>query len=325
MSRISSEIKNASDEIERVLKRNFEPGVRCGECGSEYSSANKRHLVSDLKKSVVELRKERDHISEKKTNLFARAADLRKRITSSKELRSRLFEKKSKLQKLISDRQNFLEYESNRSRVESIIEKMESEKNQFAEPILAYRTSVSECKDRLVDIRRRLVIVRSKLSDAIYGVEAFGNSGIKNDIISSKILWLEKRINFYLGKMSDDIRVSLDNRVKHGQSDRIGIIIQDGKKIKPLDYLQWSGGECTRIRLSVEFAINDLIDTGLNLRIIDEGFEDVAIDGVKKILEVMRADSGKRMICISNRPDMRNIFKNSIRVDMREGESVVSQ
>lgn len=208
------------------------------------------------------------------------------------------------------------------------LERVSTQANSWGAAVsrLTERISVSETE--ISDLEESRSKIAKKLSEARYAVEAFGPSGLKNDIISSKIEELERTINEYLGIIADgDMYVRLDNKVRHGQSERIGFMIKDSKKTRPVDFMVWSGGQRTRIRFATELAISTIQSRPTPMIFVDEGFDELDELGVKFMLGLLSKSKERKVVCISNRPDMQkqNVFRNRIVVTIDGDVSTIKQ
>lgn len=211
-------------------------------------------------------------------------------------------------------------------RLQGKIEELKKKENPLKNVIHDLEMKLNEHMQEFSNLKSEIVLMKLHRKKLKYAYEAYGPSGLKNDIISGKINLLEKYINQYLKDLTDgDIFVQLDNQVAYGKSEKIGIFIQDSKKVEPLDYELWSGGEKTRIRFAIEYAINSIMESKVDIILIDEGFDDLDTAGVPRMMDFMKKQKHRKMICVSNRPDMENIFINPIKVTMEHGISHVSQ
>lgn len=325
--KISSEIDNMSN-LKKIKKDDV-----CEFCGSKIKQDHKFH--NDNREKVLKIEKNIKSLLADKKVLEKKIKSLNKSIndidSSSINKISASIKKLDKNNSSLKDERSDLKsslkfFVSELSRIKKSIIKIKNEKNIWVSKVDESVNSLKRYNNSKNIIEEKILKFNGLLKDSEYAIMAFGNSGIKNDIISGKIALLETTINDFLKKLAGgDIYVTLDNKIQHGQSERIGLMIKDGKKVKPLDYVEWSGGEKTRIRIATELSINYIQDNFLNFLFIDEGFDDLDNMGLKIMLDVFKSQKMKKIICISNRPDTIDIFKNKIHVVMENGTSRVEQ
>lgn len=321
-------LENERKVLERKLVKHentdFIEGDICNECGSEYHKKNIHILMhkveSEIKKCEGEIKYQND-LCQKIISETEVITEKIKRYSKYSMKNIRVIE-----EKINSYKEKEVDQKSNEKeivRLRKEINDIKNSKNQFSSLHTEKVTQMMRVNEKLNKINSKIKNINIKVKYNKVAMEAYGNSGIKNDIISSKIQLLEEMMNYYLTKITNgDIFIKLDNKVKHGQSERIGIMIQDGSKKKPLDYLLWSGGQQCRIKFAVEWAINSIMESPINLLFIDEGFDKLDSSGIKIILDLMREEK-KRVVCVSNLPSMRNVFNDSIKVVLENGISRV--
>jgi DNA repair exonuclease SbcCD ATPase subunit len=328
VSLILEKMEEIDEKVKRLKNNGSSNGDICEHCGSQYNGSNVIRLIKKLeydKKNLFENKKklEKSYNSNSITQKQMIIDDAEKKIEERKNTLN-IYE--DRLIRLIEDRKQYKEFLVDKKNRRKVIEGIKSKKNPFLKKIKMFKKKLYVSKRECARISSRILFLNKQLRDAEYAIEAFGNSGIKNDIISTKIDLLEEKINYYLSKISNgNIYVQLDNKVQHGQNERIGIMIQDSKKVKPLDYNEWSGGEKTKIRFSVEWAINSILESNIDLLIVDEGFDFLSEIGIKSIIDIMKKETSKKIISVSNIPEMKDMFPNKIKVELKDNCSCVSQ
>lgn len=303
---------------------------QCPLCENNLKASEKLNLVRKLNSKLNYVEMDLQSDKEKRNNINNEIKKLNIDYNNIDISNDSIIRFDSKIENLNNDIQklneNIFRINANIKQNDQKIIEIKKKNNPWKKKIFKLNNIIKKIRLLVLDLKSKRHELNIKLKDIEYAIEAFGNSGIKNDIISSKIKILESNINHYLSKITDgDIFVQLDNKVIHGQTERIGLLIQDNKKTKPLDYIYWSGGEKTRIRFAVEWSLNSILNAPMNLIIIDEGFDDLDITGINKILEIMKSQTDKNIICVSNRNDMKNIFNNSIKVILENECSSVIQ
>lgn len=316
-----TEMLGIEKKILKIKKLEFSNGDICDHCGSEFSKKNHEILLQKYARDIGKNMGKQVKLENEKLVIERKIKTVIEQVTILESKKSiNYYEDKietaySEIETLKIQREKYNNEKERISTLRKHVENLKAQISPWGSKINKTKVKLRTARTALVEAGGESKMLRKQLEDVEYAITAYGNSGIKNDIISSKIVLLEERINHYLTKITDgDITVQLDNKLQHGQTERIGIMIQDSKKRKPLDYSMWSGGEKTRIRFSIEWAINSIMESPINLLIVDEGFDDVDSVGIKRIVEVMRNEKSKKVIVISNRSDMKNIFNNSIKV-----------
>lgn len=327
------ELKNKlsllKDKMNNVWN-NVTEGESCDHCGAEYIESNIKGLrdkLLDKKKSYMNDK----NILENELLQIVRTINMKNLEFTDRRLKITKYEKElheleERHIQFKRDRKEYKEHIKEKKHKEKLILETKNKKNPFIKKIKLVKKKYILSKQELAKISSRIILLKKKIKDTEYAIEAFGNSGIKNDIISTKIDLLEEKINYYLSKISNgNIYVQLDNKVQHGQNERIGIMIQDSKKTKPLDYNEWSGGEKTKIRFAVEWAINSILESNIDLLIVDEGFDFLSEIGIKAIMDVMKQETSKKIISVSNVTEMKEMFRNKILVELKDDCSQVKQ
>lgn len=324
VEKLESEVKVLERKKLSNEKKDFIEGDLCEECGSSYHKKNIHILLNAINESIKKLKHEIKFQYVLSTEMINKREKLISKIDKySKYKMSNISNIDDKInvfkEKMIQQKHDLKDV----SRLKKEISELKARNNPWLEIENKKLMRMKKIDSKVDKIKTLIKKTKTSIKYAEAAVEAYGNSGIKNDIISSKIQLLEEKINYYLAKIADgDIFIKLTNKVRHGQSERIGIIIQDGKKKNPLDYLYWSGGERCRIKFAVEWAINSIMEAPINLLFIDEGFDNLDPSGIKIILDMMREEK-KRVICISNLSSMKNIFNDSIKVVLENQTSRV--
>ncbi len=325
---IEGKLKEWKKKFNSVVNNNH--NEICNHCGAEYNKSN----IQKLKNRMLELK---EVYVKEKTRLTNECVGIIRSINEknniSEEMRSKISKREKELKDfedrcihLQRDRIEYKKYVEEQKSRDKLTLEIKNKKNPFIKKMKLVKKKLIISKQELAKISSRIILLNKKIKDSEYAIEAFGNSGIKNDIISTKIDLLEEKINYYLSKISNgNIYVQLDNKVQRGQGERIGIMIQDSKKTKPLDYNEWSGGEKTKIRFAVEWAINSILESNIDLLIVDEGFDFLSEIGIKAIMDVMKQETQKKIISVSNVVEMKEMFKNKIVVELKDNCSHVTQ
>lgn len=301
----------------------------CTQCGSPYTAANAGKLVAQLEQEWKRACASVEKLEFRLMNAATRIAKLRQdmkdtRTEQTKSIHDRIVAASALVENLRYRRERWLGEDKRIAELEKHVAELEKQRNPYGRKLRDKKRERRSIRKLLLKLEGQLAEKRRAEEDLVYATQAFGNSGMRNDIISGKLDEFEARVNGFLSSITDgDIYVRLDNKVQHGAVERIGILIQDGKKSQPLRFEEWSGGERTRISFAFELAKHSLLDSRVDLLLVDEGFDDMDPTGAKRVVELMKA-YGKRILCISNRPDMQHLFGRRVRVVLEGGSSTAA-
>jgi len=315
-----------------LLKKNNSKSEVCEFCGSKIDLSKIENINKQITIDIKNLAGRYNKIEElRKINIDKFSKISSKVISVEEEIRSiqlKQSETTHKIDKEIGLLESNIKF-NNSSETKFLTDRIEfikKLKNPMKKNIAKTNRDITRYSNELVLRKKEFIVLKKKYDDCIYASEVFGNSGLKNDILTKTISILEHKINSVLKKLTEgDIFVSIDNKVSRGSFDHIKIIIQDSKKDKPLEYELWSGGEQTRIRFAIEYSINSILESPINIMIIDEGFDDMDPDGIQRVVDFLKEEKQRNILFVSNRPDMRSMFKNFIEVKVKGEVSSVEQ
>ena len=161
-------------------------------------------------------------------------------------------------------------------------------------------------KSKLIQKQSYYKIITQILSD----------KGIKTYILRKYIPILNQYINNYLDTLNATYRIMFDEHLKESISS---------SNCKDMSYGSFSMGEKSRIDLSMLFAFIKLATlkesgSSTNLIVLDEvidsGVDGVGIDGLIKILDMLKRE-GKSIFTISHRENLETNFDQTIRVSKK--------
>ena len=161
-------------------------------------------------------------------------------------------------------------------------------------------------KSKLIQKQSYYKIITQILSD----------KGIKTYILRKYIPILNQYINNYLDTLNATYRIMFDEHLKESISS---------SNCKDMSYGSFSMGEKSRIDLSMLFAFIKLATlkesgSSTNLIVLDEvidsGVDGVGIDGLIKILDMLKRE-GKSIFTISHRENLETNFEQTIRVSKK--------
>lgn len=330
--RLDSLSKNLNEQLAKLSSVNDKDGIKkCDYCGSVLTENSSEHVVKEIKIQIKKTKQEIDQVKQDASVIIGEIKLHKKKIVDGvddniskcdSEIAS-LYQKISEANNRIKEEERWDEHAA---KIKNEIDLLKKRFNPWPDKIKEVKKELKETREKLIEVIGQINVLKDKLVDLSYASNAFGPSGIKNDIISSKLIEFEDKVNQYLKFICDgDITVRLDNKVLRGKLEKISILIQDSKKLKPLEFNYWSGGEQTRISFAFELAKNSIVDPPFNILLIDEGFDDLDASGVKRIVDLIQNEKNRKIICVSNRIDMKDIFPNTVKVILEDGCSSITQ
>jgi DNA repair exonuclease SbcCD ATPase subunit len=170
-------------------------------------------------------------------------------------------------------------------------------------------------------------ITKGWIDDLLLLKEALSPRGVKAVAIDYLIPQLEERINTVLCQMSD-FKIRLDTQkatadeegVKEGLF--ITVINDQGQE---MSYESYSGGEKSRITISISEGLATLLTSSIGFRIMDEiiiGLNPEMITDFVSVLTKLQ-EKYQQIIFISHIPEAKEIFENSITVIKTNGISKI--
>jgi len=155
---------------------------------------------------------------------------------------------------------------------------------------------------------------------------AFSPNGLKAMMVDFIIPQLEDKINEILGKLSD-FRVHLDTQKSSvgGDSTIEGLFINVINDMgESLDFNSFSGGECTKIIISINESLGSLQKFGF--RVWDEsitGLDENMIYSFSDVILKLK-ENINQILMISHLPAIQEIFEEKITVTKINGNSIIS-
>lgn len=166
-----------------------------------------------------------------------------------------------------------------------------------------------------------------------FWIEGFGNKGIKSMLLDDVVPFLNERANHYLGRLSDnsmEVAFNTQHQLKTGElRDKFSVEVSNengGDK-----YQGNSGGECRRIDVAVNMALQDLVHSRSNkkvdLIVYDEAFEALDKSGCEVVIELLeeKAKTCGSVIVITHNSDLAELFSDTVTVTKKNGKTVISE
>jgi exonuclease SbcC len=158
----------------------------------------------------------------------------------------------------------------------------------------------------------------------LYGdlAQIFGKNGVQAIIIENAIPELEDEANRILGRVTNNamhltLETQRDTRAG-GVVETLDIKISDDLGTR--NYELYSGGEAFRINFALRIALSKMLaqraGTRLRTLVIDEGFGTQDMQGLERLVEVIKAIQGDfaKIIVITHLRDLKNAFETHIEV-----------
>lgn len=317
-------IKDYEESRKVIVDCKKQSGIECPLC--------KQHISpSHVRKRVYYLRQDMSKKKQKKKNALKRVKVLEIEV---KTLKDNIKFIERSLKKDIEKKYYELE-----SRWKSIRSEIITLKKSKTKHIKSFDTLDMENKIKQLKIRiktseksiKQLKKMYKKTSEALniseFWVNGFGSRGLKRFIINGILNVLEIKTNEYLDVLTDRyMSVSWDGDEEKNSrkiTDKLHLNVKIGNGEKR-DYHYCSEGEKARVWLATDLALNDVREISIDIMFIDECFDGLDKNGIRKAIELITGESMKRkMVCISHRDGVSKHFTNKKVVVMKNGTSTL--
>jgi len=302
---------------ERTIKSNerviiqLEGKPVCPLCNTETNSKHIEdhmfNLINEVNNKKVEVENETKQISEVESKI--------------ESINSKIAELNDKLAICIDNFNKLQQLNFDKTRTETEVEKVKSEKNNFLELINEEelnnkQTEIKELEDKLNTYsveREYYEYIRKLLSD----------SGIKNYVIKKVVKFWNLKVNYYLNKLNAEFTIKFD--------ESLNALIKSRNRDE-LQYHSFSGGEKARIDVAILLSIIDISklqnSIDLNVMVIDElldsGLDETGREDVLNLFKDMSIKQNKSIYVISHNPNLPvDLFNKEITLYKKNGFTYV--
>lgn len=180
-------------------------------------------------------------------------------------------------------------------------------------------------KNRIKDISTDLKKLENKMDIILWNKNNLPE--IKLAMIQTIIPIIEKEANKYLSQIMPGKMVKFDFK-PYGSKHKLNVNIYDYENERYRIFEGWSGGQKSKISLSVYLALNKIasIRSGkrINFLILDEKLSNLDMHNVSVVLEMLKNEyKGRKIFVLSHIDKIDSIFKNVINVTMNNNISKV--
>ena len=236
----------------------------------------------------------------------------------------KLVKQKEEIQEDISEHNHKIAMASDR------LKGLQGQSSPYTEQLADLKNRRDTAESRLVGLSKLQGVINKQVSAGLYWDRGFSNSGVKCTLLANMFPVLTDRTNQYLRILTDGkatVDFSSQTRIGSGElRERIECKVEmnDGGG----SYNKASGGERQRIDLAVMFALGDLAAertrTAINLRLLDEPFDNLDADGAEKVIEVLEelvVPASGTVLVMSHSEAIKSLVSNRIRVEKHNGVS----
>lgn len=313
-------LKQTLSEDTKKLE-SFQNTKNCPSCGNEL----KEHNLSKLNSEIEELQTK---INLRKNSIIEYQFELDKLIIENSD------KLKSELNEL---RKNLLEYNKSKSMNDYYTQKIqefvnlknryESEKtNLLRNDITDITIKLEELKgtistntDQLEETKRLMSEIQNLKNKLEILKDSFRE--IKSYVFEEFLNNISHKVNRYLVELFEiPIKIQFSSFNENNELNKITTnIIMNNKEIG-LGLL--SGGQFRRLEWSVNLALNDIIlkRTNLNLRILDEPFQNLGENSMYKLIKILEKLNGSTII-IEHNPLANSLISNVFDLELKNGTS----
>lgn len=331
--------KNLSKLRSKVDSGESMIGENCPVCGSLVTAENLSHVLKEIKAEMVSLGKDKVKLAKVLKASQTSIDEYRPLIEEAEKILSTAVslevdvdglkaEVVSIRADIKSDEKHIGVLNTFMGSIQSDIKEMKGQLNN------TYVNLIKDSEDALTQTKKDITITKKELEAHElkkvaydYWVRAFGNQGIKSLLLDSITPFLNERANYYSNKLTSgsiDIEFSTVTELANGElRDKFNIQVDNkngGEK-----YESNSGGECKRVDLAVNMALQDLVasrsNRSLNIVFFDEVFDALDAVGCEKVVELLQENEGSKssVFVITHNNNLEAFFDNSIKFIKENG------
>lgn len=303
---ISMRLHRVAGDAERIKKdvKFFEDHDTCPTCDQHIEKHGRQCRIDDGNEEINELRlKAKELISEK---------------TRLEKERDEILAANNELNELIR------EYRNLNREIENCDEQIDGLKSKLDEKIEdktdEYVETRRELASELQEADTRMEALLQQKTSYTAAQKALKDDGIKAEIVSDYIEYINEKVNEYLQEMGFFINIVLDENF----NESVASLNRDG-----FVYENFSKGQRCRINLAIWLALLEVSSVKnsvvTNVLFLDEILENLDADGVQLFMKLVNEKmSHKNIFVVTQRFDeFKDAFKSDIRFKLDHGFTVI--
>lgn len=337
LDKLNKEINKDIDKMEGIIKGQNIPKI-CNSCGQEIPKGDTTHIVKHLQQGILEKDGQALVIEDEIKVLRQEIDELCEQLDGRDRLDRQIEKLDREIQQSIKDTTSAEGvFESTKKLANNVQKQIEREKKSlektYTDLIEKAIESISDLEGEGQKLTEQKGSIQSDIDLHSFWVEGFGNKGIKSKLLDDVVPFLNTRANHYLGRLTDnsiEVEFNTQQQLKSGEyRDKFSVDVNNvngGNK-----YQGNSGGECRRIDVAVNMALQDLVHSRSNkkvdLIVYDEAWDALDKAGCEIAIELLeeKAKSCGSVIVITHNSDLAELFTETITVTKKNGKTVISE
>lgn len=337
LDKLDADIKYDGNKLQKIINGTDVPEI-CTACGQAIPPKDMSHVIKHLQQEILEKDRHAMTIEENIKTLRESLAEVNKELegreklnAKREELNAALIEVNSKLQ-TIDHKAASLDIMIISTQDQIDQEKKSLEKT-YTDLIEKAIETIADLKEEGKDLAEKKESIQSDIDLNSFWIDGFGNKGIKSMLLDDVVPFLNERANHYLGRLTDnsiEVEFNTQHQLKSGEKrDKFSVGVNNhngGDK-----YQGNSGGECRRIDVAVNMALQDLVHSRSNkkvdLIVYDEAFEALDKAGCEVVIELLeeKAKTCSSVFVITHNSDLAELFSNTVTVTKRNGKTIINE
>lgn len=321
-------------------------GTECPVCGSKITKDSldnaTKEIKDELRNLMDDLKLEKEHKIkyEGQVNFFQEKLE---KLEDEYATRKPLLEEKSKYDqalentkaKVSSNAKLKESYERSKKQYESTISMLEKDildcdssiEDTYLSSIKDLETKIKECIENLELLNTQYQEKSNVLKDTEVWLDAYSNKGIKSLLLDNVTPFLNKRSNYYLGKLtSGSIEIEFKTQAETKAGDlKDKFTLEITNKNGGDKYAANSDGERRRIDIAVNLALQDLISSRsskkINVAFFDECFDSLDDIGAERVIEILNENINNKssIFVTTHNENLKAFFDKSITMIKKGG------
>lgn len=323
LAKLEARLEKYKEARRAVTKCKEQSGIDCPTCKQYISPGHIRQRIFELKKhlnkeSIAKKRAARSYqsIQRKLSNKNEQISTLKLQI--DKDIEHKCLELNSSIKSITQEVKILKQSRTKKS--------VGDDSQKLKEKIEHLKYESLKIKDNLELASTKYKEISEQLAIAEFWCEGFGPKGLKRFVINSILNVLESKTNEYLEYLTDGyMSAEWVGNIEEDARDKLQILVLTGSR-KKRDYLVCSEGERARVWLSTELALNDIRRVSIDIALVDECFDGLSTQGVRKAIELITNESlHRKMICISHKEGVERFFDRRFKVVFKKETSELLQ
>lgn len=312
-------------------------GGRCGYCGHvmdreavETSLAGLRERVGEASDYLDKAKKAFAVVNGEAGRLEALLAQVEEKIADCGREGARLNHT------LLGAASGLAETSAKEAACKAEIERLRGERRRIgADTGAGLGEDVKRAKIAVADAEAKVSGLEEEVNDLAADLEiaemlskALGNGGVRSMVLGRVIPAVNAYANEYLSALDPGLSVAISatTKLKSGETrERFSLDVagRAGAKV----YAGHSGGEKQKINLAVSLAFNRLMRESAevpDLLVLDEPFESLDAGSSEQVVELLAGLSANNVYLITHNQAVKELLPNTIRVEKKDGVSIIS-